>query len=51
MYLRTLDVSVIDNRSGKEVANAMYRNSALHGYPDARKTSEELVDLIFQKAH
>lgn len=51
MYLRTLDVSVIDNRSIKEVANAMYRNSALHGYPDARKTSEELVDLIFQKAH
>ncbi len=51
MYLRTLDVSVIDNRSGKEVATAMYRNSALHGYPDPRKTSEELVDLIFQKAN
>lgn len=50
MYLRTLDVSVVDNRSGKEVATAMYRNSALHGYPDPRKTSEELVDLIYQKA-
>jgi hypothetical protein len=51
MYLRTLDVSVVDNRTGKEVATAMYRNSALHGYPDPRKTSEELVDLIYQKAN
>ncbi len=51
MYLRTLDVSVIDNKSGKEVATAMYRNSALHGYPDARKTSEELIGLIYEKAN
>ncbi|WP_193214423.1 hypothetical protein [Luteolibacter marinus] len=51
MYLRTLDVSVVDNRSGKEVASAMYRNSALHGYPDARKTCEELVNLIYAKAN
>jgi hypothetical protein len=51
MYLRTLDVSVVDNRSGKEVATAMYRNSALHGYPDARKTSEELIGLIYQQAN
>jgi len=51
MYLRTLDVSVVDNKSGKEVATAMYRNSALHGYPDAKKTSQELVDLIYQKAN
>ena len=51
MYLRTLDVSVIDNKSGKEVATAMYRNSALHGYPDVRKTSGELIDLIYQQAN
>ena len=51
MYLRTLDVAVIDNKSGKEVATAMYRNSALHGYPDARKTAEELINLIYAQAN
>lgn len=50
MYLRTLDVSVID-KSGREVATAAYRNSALHGFPDARKTSEELINLIYAKAN
>ena len=51
MYLRTLDVAVIDNKSGKEVATGTYRNSALHGYPDAKKTSEELINLIYEKAN
>lgn len=51
MYLRTLDVAVIDNKSGKEVATAMYRNSAVHGYPDVRKTSEELINLIYAQAN
>lgn len=51
MYLRTLDVAVIDNKSGKEVATGTYRNSALHGYPDARKTSEELINLIYAQAN
>ena len=50
MYLRTLDVSVVD-KSGREVATGTYRNSALHGFPDARKTSEELINLIYAKAN
>ena len=49
MYLRTLDVSVMD-RSGREVATGAYRNSALHGYPDVEATCREVVDGIFEKA-
>ena len=51
MYLRTLDISVINNRNGEEVATGKYRNSALHGYPDPKKTCEELVDKIFAEAN
>ncbi|HEY1120588.1 MAG TPA: hypothetical protein VGE67_03275 [Haloferula sp.] len=50
MYLRTLDVSVVD-KSGREVATGTYRNSALHGYPDPQKTSEELINLIYERAN
>ncbi|MGC4015361.1 MAG: hypothetical protein QM755_12725 [Luteolibacter sp.] len=50
MYLRTLDVSVTDPKTGKEVASAIYRNSFIHVFPDAEKTSQHLVDDIFSKA-
>lgn len=49
MYLRTLDISVLDP-AGNEVATAKYRNSALHSYPDPETTTKGLVDQIFEKS-
>lgn len=51
MYLRTLDVSIVDNKSSKEIATAIYRNSALHGFPDPRATCQDLINLIYAKVN
>lgn len=47
MYLKDVEVSVFEARSGKLLASGHWGNSALHGYPDAQEVVHNLVRDIF----
>ncbi|MBL0420737.1 hypothetical protein JI739_10310 [Ramlibacter sp. AW1] len=43
MYLQSLSVRVFDARTGDLLASGQWRDSALHGYRDARQVMDQLV--------
>src|SRR5262245_19628796 len=49
MYLRTLDITFYDGRSGKLIATGSWANSAFHGYHSAQSVVNTTIDQMFNK--
>jgi hypothetical protein len=47
MYLQSLDIQFVDNRSGQLIASGGYRQGFFHGYPDVRETTQQVVNSIY----
>ena len=48
MYLDTLSIQFLDGSSGQLIATGQFRNSALHTYPDVRKTTFDVVQSMYE---
>ena len=49
MYLHTLDIQILDARTGELLANGGWKNSAFHGFYGAGKVTEQVVADILTK--
>jgi hypothetical protein len=47
MYLSSLDIQFLDNRTGQLIANGAFKNSLLHTYPDLGDTTRQVIDSIY----
>jgi hypothetical protein len=50
MYLKSLDVSIYNNRTDELIGSGSFRNSFLHSFPDPVEKVQEVVDSIFEAA-
>jgi hypothetical protein len=47
MYLSSLDIQFLDNRTGQLIANGAFKNSLLHTYPDLGDTTRQVIDSMY----
>ena len=49
MYLKSLDVTVHDNRNGELVASGNFHQGFPHSFPNANEKSKAIVNSMFEK--
>lgn len=49
MYLKSIDIELFDGKTGALIAESSWKNSALHGFPNAEDVVDDLVNQTFDK--
>lgn len=47
MYLSSLDIQFLDNRTGRLIANGAFKQGLFHTYPDIRDTTRQVIDSMY----